>query len=270
MDIAILGLLQGRTSPLVDLVINYQFADIVEFVAGKHKGDQTNREILSELIEQLGYDASEQLRQPIQSYALQNWKEPRIASAEWKGISDKAQQIFTRWIVEKDFHFFFDVVVKAVDAPEFENRKAFWLAYFEHISFCRLVLREGTEGLFRNTPQDFQYYQDRRPPILIGGAENRHALIIEMGRHIFVEFSTAPMCYIYNSANCPFRLDASRYNIKELRNLESAKQYIVRANLENLTWQSKFASLIAKKLGIRPLRSYRLDGKASTYTIREN
>ena len=230
-------------------------ADIVEFAAGEHKDDLTNREILSELIEQLGSDASEQLRQPIQSYALQKWKEPRIAGENWQGISGEAQQIFTRWIVEKDFHFFFDVVAKTVNDPdndpEFKARKAFWSAYFEYISFCRPVLREGTENLFRHNQQDFQYYRDRCLPTLIGGAENQHAFIIEIRGHIFVEFSTAPMCYVYDGPNCPFRLDASRYNMSELRNLGSATQYIVRANLENLSWQSKFASLIARKLGIK-------------------
>lgn len=243
--------------------------DIVEFASGEYQDDLTNRDVLSELIEQLGSDASEQLRQPIQSYALQKWKEPRIAGTNWKGISDKAQRIFTRWIIEKDFYFFFDVIAKTVNAPEFEDRKAFWLAYLEHITYCRPILRRDVESLFKHDRQDLKYYQDRRPATLLGGAASQHAFIIEMGGHIFVEFSTAPMCYVYANVNCPFQLDSSRYNMSELRNLERATDYMIRANLKNFSWQSKFASSIAKKLGIRPLRSYRLDGKASTYTISE-
>ena len=242
-------------------------ADIVEFAAGEHKDDLTNREILSELIEQLGNDASEQLRQPIQSYALQRWKEPRIAGVNWKGVSNKAQQIFSRWIIEKDFYFFYDVIAKTVNDPEFEDRKAFWLAYLEHITYCRPILRKDAESLFKHDQQDLEYYRDRRPATLIGGAENQHAFIIEMGGHIFVEFSTAPMCYVYDNVNCPFQLNSSRYKMSELRNLDWARNYMTRANLENRSWQSKFASSIAKKLGIRPLRSYRLDGGANTYTI---
>ena len=44
-------------------------ADIVEFVV-RHNNDRTSRAVLSKLIESLGYDAPEHLRQPLQSYAL--------------------------------------------------------------------------------------------------------------------------------------------------------------------------------------------------------
>ncbi len=242
--------------------------DIVKFAAEEHQDDQTNREILSELIEQLGNNTCEHLRQPIQSYALQNWKEPRIAGANWKYISNKAQCIFTQWIIEKDFYFFFDVIPKTVNVFEFEARKAFWLAYFEYISFCRLVLHEGNEGLFRDNQQDFQYYRDRRPATLVGGAQNQHALIIEIGDYIFVEFSIAPMCYVYNKADRPFPLNAPSYKINELRNTMPTHREN-RFDLENDSWQSRLASWIATKLGIKPLRSYRFDKRSNTYTVSE-
>lgn len=260
---AIKGAYRSISRPCDKLAV----ADIVKFVE-KHKDNLTNREILSELIEQLGSEASEHLRQPIQSYALRNWKEPRIARTNWTDISDKAQCVFTRWIMEKDFYFFFDVIAKAVNAVEFEARKAFWLAYFEHISFCRVVLRDGAEGLFRDNQQDFQYYRDRHPPTLIGGAENQHALIIEMGGHIFVEFSIAPMCYVYDKVGCPFELNASRYRMNELLNMGFIHRE-TRSNSKNDSWQSRLTSWITTKFSIKPLRSYRLDGRANTYTVSE-
>ena len=124
--------------------------DVIEFVK-KHDNDKVNRGILSKLIEKLGPDATETLRQPAQSYVLQEWQDPRIAGADirWRDVSDKARQIFTLWITKEDLRFFFDVVAKACGDTKFEYRKAFWLAYFEHISSCRPVLRRDAEHLFR-------------------------------------------------------------------------------------------------------------------------
>ena len=52
--------------------------DVVEFVE-KHKDDKTSRIILSGVIEALGVDSPENVRQPVQSYALREWQDPRIA-----------------------------------------------------------------------------------------------------------------------------------------------------------------------------------------------
>ena len=92
------------------------------------------------------------MRQPIQSYVLQKWGDPRIAGSDWHGVSDEARQIFTRWITKEDLRFFFDVVAKACNDQKFAYRKAFWMAYLEHISFCRPVLRKNVEKLF-NDPE---------------------------------------------------------------------------------------------------------------------
>ena len=261
---SVAGAYQSISRPRDKSTVN----DIVEFAAGEHKDDFTNRDILSELIEQLGSDASEQLRQPIQSYALRKWKDPRIAGANWKGLSNKAQKIFTRWIIEKDFYFFFDAIAKAVNAVKFEGRRTFWLAYFEHITYCRPILSRHAESLFKDNQQDLEYYRDRRPPTLEGGAENQHALIIEMKGHIFVEFSIAPMCYVYDKSVRPFQLNASSYKMSELLNMEFTHRE-TRSNSENNSWQSRLASWIATKFDIKPLRSYRLDGSANTYTVSE-
>ena len=155
----------------------------------KHNNDKTSRIILSKLIEKLGTDATEALRQPVQAYVLQKWGDPRIAGANirWRDVPNEARSIFTRWITKEDLRFFFDVVAKACGDSKFEYRKAFWLAYLEHISFCRPVLRRDAEYLFRYDKNALEYYQDRRPSTLKGGTKDQHAFIIQMGRYTFVE-----------------------------------------------------------------------------------
>lgn len=89
--------------------------DIVDFVI-KHSNDKTSRRVLSKLIEKLGVEAAETLRQSVQSYALQEWQDPRITGGDvrWRDVSDKAREIFTRWITKEDLRFFFDVVKLAM------------------------------------------------------------------------------------------------------------------------------------------------------------
>ena len=238
--------------------------DIVNFVE-MHRDDQTSRAIVSRTIENLGIDASESLRQPVQSYVLRNWADPRVAggSVRWRGVSDEARQIFTRWIAEEDIRIFFDVVARNCNDPKFRYRKAFWLAYLGetdsgHIDSCRPVLRGNPEFLFADNPEARQYYTDRRPATLRGGNSDQHALIIQMGNHTFVEFSTAGACHVYDNAGRPFDLGDSQYNMIQLRSSYLARHRVIHSNSEAYLWQGKFESWIRSELGIEPLRSYRL------------
>ncbi|RKU13255.1 hypothetical protein C6501_09325 [Candidatus Poribacteria bacterium] len=231
--------------------------DVVEFVK-EHNNDKTSRAVLSKLIEQLGYDASEGLRQPIQSYVLQKWRDPRLAGSNWHDVSPEARKIFTKWLTEADLDFFFDIVSRACHDQKFAYRKAFWLAYFDHISFCCLVLRGNAEYLFKHDSQALQYYRDRRPATLRGGSSDQHAFIIQMGNYTFVEFSTAGACYVYYNVNLPFELGKSEYYMHELRNQDWAVHRVIHQNSENYYWQKNLAEWIKKEIGYEPIRSYRL------------
>ena len=177
----------------------------------------------------------------------------------WRGVSEEAKQISTRWITKEDLRFFFDAIAKACDDDKFTYRKVFWLAYLEHISFCRPVLRRDAEYLFRHNPQTLQYYRERQPATLTGGNNNQHAFIIQMGNHTFVEFSTAAACYAYHNADLPFQLGNSEYHMTELRDQLWAEHRVIHYNSENYYWQVNFASWINDEIGIEPVRSYRLE-----------
>ena len=235
-------------------------ADIVEFVE-MHQDDRTNRAIMSKAIEELGIDAPEDLRQPVQYYVLREWGDPRIAGGEvrWREVSDEAKRIFTKWITEEDLRFFFDAVAQACNDQKFAYRKAFWLAYFEHISFCRPVLGKNVHRLLRSNPQALEYYRKRQPATLTGGISDQHAFIIQMGDHTFVEFSTAGACYVYNNANCPIELGDLEYHITKLRDQLWAEHRVIHQNSESYSWQRDISSWLSD-VGIEPVRSYQLEG----------
>ena len=234
-------------------------ADIVTFVE-MHTDDRTNRAVVSKIIEGLGFDASADLRQPVQSYVFREWQDPRLTRGDerWRGVSDEAKRIFTKWITEEDLRFFFDIVAQACNNQRFAYRKAFWLAYFEHISFCRPVLRRDVQDLFRNNPQALQYYRERQPAVLRDGDSDQHAFIIQMGDYTFVEFSTRAACYVYDDASRPFELGDSEYHMSELRNQSLAEHRVIHSNSEQYRWQGTFAWWIRRNLEIEPVRSYRL------------
>ncbi len=243
------------------------FADIINFLE-KHNNDDTSRLILSDVIVKLGLDASERVRAPVQSYVLRQWEDPRIAGADvkWRGVSSEARKIFTKWITEADLEFFFDIVAKACNDDKFAYRKAFWMAYLEHITFCRPVLRENIEKLIQDNIEAIQFYRERQPATLKGGSSNQHAFIIQMGEYTFVEFSTNAACYVYHSSEMSFRLDSSEYTMNTsyirsditLRNTALVDLRVNHVHSKRYSWQDKFASRIYNKLGIRPLRSYRI------------
>ena len=245
--------------------------DVIDFVK-KHNNDKTSRIVLSKLIEKLGIDASESLRQPVQSYALQEWKDPRIAGADtrWRGVSDEARRIFTHWITKEDLRFFFDVVARSCGDSKFAYRKAFWLAYLEHISFCRPVLRKDADYLFRHDPQALQYYRDRRPAELKGGNRDQHAFIIQMGDYTFVEFSTAGACYVYHNVDIPFEVGDSEYRMDELRSQSWAEHRVIHNGSEKYSWQDGFASWLEREIGIDLVRSYRLERKSNSVPIKSD
>ena len=155
----------------------------------------------------------------------------------------------------EDIRFFFDVVAQACNDRQFAYRKAFWLAYFEHISFCRPVLGRNVHRLLRNNPQALEYYRERQPATLTGGTYDQHAFIIQMGDHTFVEFSTAAACYVYDNARTPFRLEQSEYSISELRNQSQNVYRQSHIGSERYYWQREFAQWIRRELGIEPMRS---------------
>ena len=243
--------------------------DVIAFVK-KHNNDKTSRIVLSKLIEKLRPEATADLRQPVQSYVLQKWQDPRIAGADvrWRDVSDKARQIFTKWVTEEDIRFFFDVVAKACNDQKFAYRKTFWLAYFEEITFCRPVLRKNAEYLFRHDPQALQYYQDRRPAELKGGNRDQHAFIIQMGDYTFVEFSTAGACYVYHNVDLPFEVGDSEYRMDELRSQSWAEHRVIHNGSEKYSWQDGFASWLRREIGIEPVRSYRLERKSNSVPIK--
>ena len=234
-------------------------ADLVNFVE-MHRDDQTSRAIVSRTIENLGIDAPEDLRQPVQSYVFREWQDPRLAGGvvRWREVSDDARQIFTRWITAEDIRFFFDVVAQACNDRQFAYRKAFWMAYFEHISFCRPVLGRNVHRLLRNNPQALEYYRERQPATLTGGTFDQHAFIIQMGNHTFVEFSTAAACYVYDNTRTPFRLGQSEYSMSELRNRSQNVYRQSHIGSERDYWQREFAQWIRRELGIEWIPSNRL------------
>lgn len=231
--------------------------DIVRFVR-MHDNDKNRRVLLNKLIELLGNDASERLRQPVQSYVLQEWQDPRLpdSAISWRDVSDNAKRIFERWITKEDLRLFFDVVAKACNDDKFEYRKDFWMSYLEHITFCRPVLRKNAESILRKNPEALQYYQTRRPATLKGGTQDQHAFIIQMHNHTFVEFSTAGACYIYRDARSPFRMDASVYYMGRLRRPEQAVHRVIHSGSERYSWQRKFRDWISRNLGIRQSGKY--------------
>lgn len=217
--------------------------DVVRFLK-KHNNDQKNKKIVSILIEKLGIDAEEFVREPLQAYALQKWLDPRFVGGDvkWYDISEEARNIFIGWLNKKNLVIFFDVVAKACNDEKFADRRDFWLSYIRYISFCRPILRSDTKRYLTNDLNDPIVNQSN----LIGGTRDQNVFIIQMGDYIFVEFSTVGACYVYHKDDCPFLLNKMRYRIEEFRDWDKARYRQVHIG----SWEYSLSAWIQEKLGI--------------------
>lgn len=220
---------------------------IVNFLT-KHKNRETDRTVLTRLIEQLGANGSEDLRQPIRDYILGEWEDPRSADAPdyWCGVNEETWQIFRRWFMKEDLCFFYDIVAKR------SKRKDSWLRYFGKISSIRIVLGRNAERLFKNN----RYYQKQKAGMakLKYGKRNQHALIIQMGHWTFVEFSQENICYIYDNVDHRFNLNELEYDIQKLADKSRAQESLIYNN----SVEVKLQALINREVPIHLLPNSQL------------
>lgn len=237
------------------LVLNNRYCQHPDNVKGivnfltKHKNREIDRTVLTKLIEQLGANGSEDLRQPIRDYILGKWEDPRItdASDRWRDVNEETWQIFRRWFMKEDLCFFYDVVAKR------RKKKDFWLRYFGKISSIRIVLGRNAERLFRNN----RYYQKQKAGMakLKYSKHNQHAIIIQMGHRTFVEFSQDHVCYVYDNVDYHLNLNESEYDIQKLADKSRAQEYLI---YNNSSVEVKLPSLINKEAPIHLLPNSQL------------
>jgi|ETNmetMinimDraft_25_1059894.scaffolds.fasta_scaffold09159_2 hypothetical protein len=139
-------------------------------------------------------------------------------------------ELITRGIVsiknntkKEEISSFFDILARSRGHSGSETLRDFWLQYIDSISMCRPIFHLAP----RQCSSEIQalYRQRRQPAVLKGAPPDVHALLIQMGEFLFVEFGPRGGCYCYHKNSSPIKINSSEYRIQDLRSRDLAVDF---------------------------------------------
>jgi len=217
-------------------------------------------EAVSLLIPDAGLDAQEDIRDPLRSFTLRYFGDPRLPGNEpdWFGVDDRAKKILSQWISRADVEFFFQLVAEAEQDKHWKYRKQFWEAYVDHFEASWVALGPRAIRLARNMRWS-QHAELRSFGRLRDAESSQSVFIIRMGGFDFVEWSNSGACRVWRRSESPLELGQGVYSGGRLR-----REGYVRRQIHSLSdryrWQRDLARWIELNTGLTRTRSYRLDG----------
>ncbi len=217
----------------------------------------------SELIPKAGINAPDQIQDSLRSFFLRHLHDPRLpgGAPKWRKVDPTARKIFGQWIAKKDLEFFFNVVDKTAKDPHWQYRRKFWEACLPHIESTWVILGNSARRLVFQSSRDMQaHFKERRFGNLIGGSSEQSVFLIEMKGHVFVEWSNAGACRVFNKRTVPVTLGLKQYRTDDLRFAGYVARQLHHGAIR-YKWQLELSVWIIKNLGIHIKQSeYRLYG----------
>jgi hypothetical protein len=136
-------------------------------------------------------DPAEEVKQCIRAALLDTLNDPRIAHAEWAGVSDKAKRVMFRWLARASLEQFLAVVDHTAIRHQWEFRRAFWGAYIDRNHVHDAWVAFGSTG----TARAKQLAQEMEDPGMLsfsslkGGSPNQAVLLLQIGELIVADWS---------------------------------------------------------------------------------
>lgn len=168
---------------------------------------------------------------------LRHLRDPRMPGGRtrWSGVAPTAIDSFTHWLAREDLAFFFSLVERTANAKQWTQREDFWKGYLPHIQMTWIILgkhaRELAGGI--KTMQDTLRFRDYGR--LYKGTHGQSIFLIEMGGHVFAEWSHDGACGIWDADEAPFKLGDNEYLAPDLRAPKDKPHRIV--HLPEGAWQ---------------------------------
>jgi hypothetical protein len=117
--------------------------------------------------------------------------DPRIAHAEWAGVSDEAKRVMFRWLARASLEQFLAVVDHTAIGHQWEFRRAFWGAYIDRNHVHDVWVAFGSTGKARAK----QLAQEMEDPGMLsfsslkGGSPDQAVLLLQIGELIVADWS---------------------------------------------------------------------------------
>lgn len=147
--------------------------------------------------------ASDQARQAVTEYLVNQYNDPRTNRSLWVGVAEDYMNVIFSWLTREDLRFFTSVVDATQKDPQWQPRKKFWLKLYDEglieqawVAFCPSAERYARTHLIRS---GFADNVRRFAKQSKGGARSDTSiLIMKIGSKIVVDGCHNYRTHIFN------------------------------------------------------------------------
>lgn len=147
--------------------------------------------------------ASDQTRQIVTEYLINQYNDPRINRSLWLGVGADYMSVIFSWLTREDLRFFTSVVDATQRDPQWQPRKKFWLKLYDEgkineawVAFCPSAERYARTHLIRSGYADNSRRFGRQSK---GGTRSDTSiLIMKIGNKIVVDGCHNYRTHIFN------------------------------------------------------------------------
>lgn len=92
-----------------------------------------------------GRNHNEVIQRRVQSFLVENLRDPRVNPVKWNGVSDESLAVVQKWLTTKSLEAFFDVISSFEDSHMWAPRRDFWSKINQqgHIKNAWVLLNEA-------------------------------------------------------------------------------------------------------------------------------
>ncbi|MDK2854869.1 MAG: hypothetical protein PWQ86_82 [Bacillota bacterium] len=236
----------------IDLLQNGPaFQDLIPYAANK-------------FITKAGLECVDSVRTKLKTFFLKTLGDPRVIGNRyrWGPVSPEAKRIFTQWISKEDLEFFFNLVDRSSGNRKWIYRRTFWETYLPYMENTWVALGQRARDLI-NQAEMKEHLENRKFGSLEGaGTTSQSVFFVQMRGYLFVEWSHDGGCRVFKQTdgNEQIVLGKQTYHASQLRRNDYVL-YVRHNASENYSWQNRLAQWIMLHLGIKPVKSYRVDDR---------
>jgi hypothetical protein len=195
-------------------------------------------------------DPTQEIRQRIQSYLLDNLDDPRIDGGSWTGTDDAAREVMVRWLAQATLEQFLRVVDRVATKHQWDYRRAFWNAYIEKRVVGNAWVAFGSSGaqVATKIANDTGEKLMRLFGTLGGGSANQAVLLLSIGDLIIADWSHNGRLRIWRRGNAR----TPQFNLKSYvaADLRTDSDFDT-VHLPPDGWQTRTEAYIRRHTGIR-------------------
>ena len=172
--------------------------------------------------------------------------DPRFNNSRlnWRGVSQKSQEIFCHWLSEKDLEVFFKIIKQTALDHMWRHREKFWRAYLPHIVNTKIFLGPSARYVAANLEGVKLHYGN-----LQKAEDNQSIFVFQIERYIFSEWSHNGKLRIYRTNNAATNFfeynSITRQNLTENFIFEQTHH-----SPKSYSWQKKISDWMLKHCNI--------------------